>query len=50
MAQHGCALPGEVACWAVTEEKFALAGIEEAQWHDASAQAERLFQIQRRAL
>jgi HD-like signal output (HDOD) protein len=47
---HSHALPGEQACWTVTAEKLALAGIDEAEWHVASAEAGTAFQIQRRAL
>lgn len=50
VALHRFALPGETAAWVVSEEKLALAGIEEAQWHAASAQAGTAFQMQRRAL
>jgi HD-like signal output (HDOD) protein len=50
VAAHGFALPGEIACWTVTADKLATVGIDEAQWHVASAQAGTAFQIQRRAL
>jgi HD-like signal output (HDOD) protein len=50
VALHRFSLPGETASWGVSAEKLALAGIEEAQWHAASAQAGTTFQIQRRAL
>jgi hypothetical protein len=47
---HGGALPGESACWQLTAEKLATAGLTEAQWRSASAQAHAAFTIQRRAL
>lgn len=50
VADRGLALPGEAACWQVTAEKLAAAGISEAQFSDSSARANQLFARHRGAL
>jgi HD-like signal output (HDOD) protein len=50
VAAHGRALPGEERGWTLTSEKLALAGLEEAQWRAASAQAFGAFKAQQTML
>lgn len=50
VAARGLALPGEEACWALTPEKLAGAGIDETHWQAACAQAHALFDHQRNSL
>jgi HD-like signal output (HDOD) protein len=47
---HGLALAGEKASWDIAPEKFAGAGLEEAQYEEAAGQAIAAFERQRSAL
>lgn len=50
VAESGLALAGDVACWALTPEKLAGAGLDEEQFRAAAAHAKTAFDRQRAAL
>jgi HD-like signal output (HDOD) protein len=50
VAEHCLALPGDAACWTLTPEKLAAAGLDEEQFQAASAQTVKIFERQRAAL
>jgi HD-like signal output (HDOD) protein len=50
VADNGCALEGDRACWTLTPEKLAAAGLDEHAFQAASEQARTRFTQQRSAL